>query len=78
MALDEALASGETGLMNRPVVFEIKSGWLAKGRGWAVRGATREAALQAYAEAEAWHREVDARPPPEQATTPTSELVRVS
>ncbi len=50
--------------MAEPVVLEIRGGWLAKGEGWAVRGVTKEDALEAFAEAELRHTEIDARPLP--------------
>jgi hypothetical protein len=37
---------------------EIKGGWAAVGRGWAVFGETREEALQRYREAELKHEEL--------------------
>lgn len=43
---------------------QIKDGWAALGRGWAVFGATREEALRRYREAEARHDEINRRAAP--------------
>jgi hypothetical protein len=45
-----------------PILTEIKNGWAALGKGWAVHGRTKEEALQKYYEAEAKHHEIDQRP----------------
>ena len=50
--------------MKTPSLLKIKSGWLAKARGWAVEGPTKQAAIRAYRAAELRHREIDARPIP--------------
>ncbi len=45
-----------------PIVTPIKYGWAAHGDGWAVHGPTKEAAIEAYWEAERKHREIMERP----------------
>jgi hypothetical protein len=53
--------------MTEPTVLKIKSGWLAKGNGWAVEGPTKADALRAYEAAQRRHKEIDARPLPWEA-----------
>jgi hypothetical protein len=62
--------------MERPVLLKIKSGWLAKASGWAVEGATKEAAMRAFRVAEHRHREIDARPMPAELTTDPDQEAR--
>jgi hypothetical protein len=50
--------------MTTPTLLKIKTGWLAKGDGWAVEGPTREDAQKAYETARLRHEEIDARPMP--------------
>ena len=48
-----------------PQLYEVKGGWHAAGRGWAVFGETREQAIERFHEAVAKHMEIDARPMPQ-------------
>lgn len=49
--------------MTQPMLIRTKNGWLARGDGWTVHGATEEEALWKFEEAERRHREIEARPP---------------
>lgn len=51
-------------MSDAPRMKKIQAGWAAIGPGWAVHGATRDEALEAYWRAEARHREIEARPLP--------------
>ena len=44
--------------MLEPTITKIKSGWSARGDGWAVQGATQEEAIRLYREAEQQHRTI--------------------
>lgn len=44
-----------------PTLIEVKGGWHAIGRDWAVFGATKEEAIRKYREAEARHEEMQQR-----------------
>ena len=46
-----------------PILTQAKNGWLARGDGWAVHGASQEEAVQKFEEAERRHQEIEARPP---------------
>lgn len=48
--------------MGEPSLLQTKSGWLARGDGWAIHAPTREEAIRKYEEAERRHKEIDARP----------------
>ena len=41
--------------MEYPNVYEVKGGWAAAGKGWAVHGGTQEEALENYERAVARH-----------------------
>jgi hypothetical protein len=47
-----------------PVLCPIKSGWAARGNGWAVHAPTQEEALEKFRETEALRREILSRPDP--------------
>lgn len=44
---------------------QVRNGWAAFGRGWAVHGRTREEATRLFYETVAKHKEIDSRPLPE-------------
>jgi len=48
--------------MSEPNLSELKSGWIARGDGWAVRAETKEEAIRLFHEREDKYREIDARP----------------
>jgi len=48
---------------NEPELYPIVNGWAAYGDGWAVRGATREEAIENYWKAVKRHQEILAMPP---------------
>ncbi len=48
--------------MAEPTLIPIKSGWAARGDGWAVHAPSREEATRKYEEAERRHKEIAARP----------------
>lgn len=43
------------GMKTKPTLTKIKSGWAARGDGWAVHAPTQEEALKLYEEAERRH-----------------------
>lgn len=48
--------------MPEPKLSELKSGWIARGDGWAVRAETKEEAVRLFRERQEKYREIDARP----------------
>ena len=48
--------------MAEPRLTKLKSGWLARGEGWAVRAETKEDAVRLFHETEELYQEIDARP----------------
>jgi hypothetical protein len=47
-----------------PRLYEVKGGWHAAGKGWAVFGETREEALSEFWRTVKKHREIMSRPEP--------------
>ena len=45
-----------------PLIEEIKSGWAARGKGWAVHAPTKEEAIEKYNEREKFYKWLDAQP----------------
>lgn len=45
-----------------PRLVQIKGGWAAHGKGWAVHGATRQEALRLFEEARERHQVIAERP----------------
>lgn len=51
--------------MERPILYQIKAGWAAQGKRWAVHAATKDEVLRKFEEAEKEHEEIKARPLPQ-------------
>ena len=60
--------------MESPVLYPIKNGWAAQGRGWAVHASTREEALQKFEKAQKEHEEIEHQPPPPLPVTTSAQL----
>ena len=50
------------GNVKYPIIEEIKSGWAAKGKGWAVHAPTKEEVIIKYHEREKYYKWLDSQP----------------
>ena len=48
--------------MDEPILVQIKSGWAARGNGWAVHAPTKEEAISKYKQRKQFYSEILSRP----------------